>query len=67
MTLRKDLRVSHDYVALDLVDDRGHIVKTPVYLPLNKPVTLIWLNLGTDATYNGEDIELIDIGMTERA
>lgn len=41
--MEKNLRVSHDYVAVDVIEN-SRIKSTPIYLPINKPRELMWLD-----------------------
>lgn len=61
----KNLRLSHDYVAVDIYKD-GVIESTPIYLQINKSVLLSWFDkeenrfIMTGVKYNGEALECRD-------
>lgn len=55
----KKLRISHDYVAVDEVNEKEQILNTPIYLTIHKPNYFLWYDpeekfwVKTEVTYDG--------------
>lgn len=62
MRYKKQLRVSSDYIAVDLVNEQNTIVETSLYLTINKPQKLHWYDreigdfITAIVTYNGKEL-----------
>lgn len=66
--MERKLRKSqfNDYVAVDIIEADGTIVRTPVYLEKGKPKELFWIDretgerIPTMVKFNGEKLECED-------
>jgi hypothetical protein len=66
--MNKQLRNGGDYIAVDLVDEKGRIQSTPIYLTKNKPKLLKWLDrderryIASYVTFDGSKLLCSDAG-----